>query len=127
LTIAVKTVARILTPWNLHVYLAVQWHSGRPYTSYPTSTGFETIDGGRFYQNNERMPEYFNADIKVEKKFRFGSAPDIMAMVYPDCRNVANKQNVSWVDSNGRIGGELDDPSGYFIGRRTSIGVQVEF
>ena len=47
--------------------------------------------------------------------------------LYMDCRNVLNERNVAWMDSNGRIGGELGDPSGYHIGRRTSLGLKVEF
>jgi len=38
-----------------------------------------------------------------------------------------NEKNVRWIDSNGRIGGELSDPGGYYIGRRTTLGVQLEF
>ena len=42
-------------------------------------------------------------------------------------RNVFNSMNVKWEDSNGRIGGELGDPSGYYIGRRTRVGLQIDF
>ena len=123
----VKAVTTVATPWALNVNLVVQWHSGRPYTKYPTSTGFEPVDGGRFYQNNERMPSYINLDLKVDKTFKPEWWANCSMIWYLDMRNLLNEKNVKWVDSNGRIGGELADPSGLFIGRRTRAGVRVEF
>ncbi len=105
----------------------LQWHSGRPYTAYPTSTGFETVNGGAFSLNNARMPGYLNIDLRAEKHFPLGPAGVLMLSFYVDIRNVANEKNVAWMDSNGRIGGELFDPSGYYIGRRTTVGVQFDF
>jgi outer membrane receptor protein involved in Fe transport len=122
-----KTNATVFAPWNMNLNVAMEWHSGRPYTNYPTSTGFEPINGGRFYENNDRMPAYFNVDLKVEQHFGLGWWPNAALTAYLDVRNATNAQNVKWVDSNGKIGGELGDPSGYYIGRRTSLGVQVEF
>jgi outer membrane receptor protein involved in Fe transport len=106
---------------------AAEWHSGRPYTAYPTGTGFEKIDGGKFYQNNARMPDYFNIDVKVEKTFTLSDPGGPVLTLYVDSRNLLDRQNVVWMDSNGRIGGELGDPSGYFIGRRTSLGLRIEY
>jgi outer membrane receptor protein involved in Fe transport len=118
----------ILTPVpSVTVSSVLEWHSGRPYTHYPTSTGFETINGGVFVQNNERMPQYANVDLRVEHVFRPSWWPESAMTLYMDCRNVLNERNVAWMDSNGRIGGELGDPSGYHIGRRTSLGLKVEF
>ncbi len=114
-------------PWDFDVNIVTQWHSGRPYTSYPTSTGFEQIQAGSFMENNARMPPYFNLDLKVEKHWRPGWWANAMITLYVDVRNATNEKNVSWVDSNGMIGGELNDPSGYYIGRRTRIGLYVEF
>jgi len=73
------------------------------------------------------MPSYFNADFKLEKIFTLGFWENARMKMYLDVRNITNTQNVRWVDSNGRIGGELDDPGGYYIGRRTNLGMQVEF
>jgi hypothetical protein len=122
-----KGIATVATPWDLFLTAVVQWHSGRPYTRYPTATGFEPVIAGRFYQNNDRMPAFFNLDLKVEKNFPLEWWGGAVATLYLDVRNISNERNVRWIDSNGRIGGELDDPSGYFIGRRTSLGFQVIF
>ena len=122
-----KINATVITPWDLNLNIFTQWHSGRPYTNYPTATGFEPVNGGLFSQNNARMPRYINMDLKASKFFRFDWWPNSLLTLYLDVRNVFNEKNVSWMDSNGRIGGELGDPSGYFIGRRTSFGLQAEF
>lgn len=124
-TLKTTTVLRI--PGDFNITIVGEWHSGRPYTAYPTSTGFEQVVGGLFSQNNERMPRYLNLDIKAAKGFRFGWWDNATFTAYLDVRNLANQQNVRWVDSNGRIGGELGDPSGYYTGRRTTLGVKLEF
>ena len=122
-----KLNAAVITPWDLNVNCFVHWHSGRPYTHYPTSTGFEPVKSGLFIQNNARLPRYLNIDVKAIKFFRFDWWPNSVISLYVDVRNALNTENVNWIDSNGRIGGELGDPSGYFVGRRTSVGLQVEF
>jgi len=126
-THTVKTVLTVLTPIDLNLNIVTEYHTGKPYTRYPTSTGFETISSGSFVQNNERMPSYFNADVKIEKIFTFGWWEDARMKLYLDVRNVTNSRNVKWVDSNARVGGELGDPGGFYIGRRTSLGLQMEF
>jgi outer membrane receptor protein involved in Fe transport len=125
-THTIKLVSALATPWNMNVNFVVQWHSGRPYTNYPTATGFEQIDGGQFQPNNDRLPSYTNVDLKVAQHINLGISNNSLLTLYLDVRNLLDEQNVSWVDSNGRIGGELGDPSGYFIGRRTSLGLQME-
>ena len=118
----------VFTPGGgLTVTSVAEWHSGRPYTFYPTSTGFESIDGGLFLQNNANMPDYGNVDVRAEQVFRPSWWPNASLTLYVDCRNILNEANVRWMDSNGIIGGELRDPSGYFTGRRTSLGARVEF
>ena len=123
----VKLRVSLNMPGELNLNVFTHWHTGRPYTYYPTSTGFEQINGGTFVQNNDRMPSYFNIDVRCEKSFRFDGWPDAVLTVYVDARNLTNQKNVAWMDSNGRIGGELGDPSGYFIGRRTKLGIQLSF
>jgi outer membrane receptor protein involved in Fe transport len=123
----VKALVQLVTPWSIGLALAAEYHTGRPYTNYPTSTGFEPVNRGLFVQNNARMPRYVNADLKVEAYLTPGWWPNARLKLYLDVRNLTNTQNVKWVDSNGRIGGELGDPSGYFMGRRTHVGAQIEF
>ena len=123
----IKVVATASLPWDVTITPAIQWHTGRPYTRYFTATGFDKVVAGNFYQNNDRMPAFFNIDVKVEKTFPFPWWGGAKAVVYLDSRNLSNQRNVRWIDSNGRIGGELDDPGGYFVGRRTSLGLQVSF
>jgi outer membrane receptor for ferrienterochelin and colicin len=123
----VKLRVSLNMPGELNLNVFTHWHTGRPYTYYPTSTGFEQINGGTFVQNNDRMPSYFNIDVRCEKSFRFDGWPDAVLTVYIDGRNLTNQKNIAWMDSNGRIGGELGDPSGYFIGRRIKLGIQLSF
>ncbi len=124
---SLKMNATIIAIPNWSFNIVTQLSSGRPYTRYPTATGFEPVDGGVFAQNNARMPGYFDLDIKVTHTITFGWWPSARLSLYADIRNLLNEENVRWVDSNGRIGGELGDPSGYYTGRRTGLGVQVEF
>lgn len=123
----VKATASLAMPWDFVLNFFAQYHSGRPYTNYPTATGFEPVTRKAFSQNNSRMPRYFNLDLRATQRFKFGWWPNSLINVYLDVRNVFDEKNVKWIDSNGRIGGELADPGGYFIGRRTTVGVQVEF
>jgi outer membrane receptor protein involved in Fe transport len=126
-THSLKLNTTVLTPWDTRVNMVIQWHSGRPYTNFPTQTGFEPVeDPGDFQPNNERMPSYTNIDLRIAQPFHLAITAGSVLTVYLDVRNLLNEQNVSWLDSNGRIGGELNDPSGYFIGRRTSLGLQME-
>jgi outer membrane receptor for ferrienterochelin and colicin len=119
-----KLQTTVAHPQDFTLSIFFQWHSGRPYTAYPTSTGFDPVDGGRFFLNNARMPAYFNIDLRAEKHFPVSWGLSLL-MIYVDVRNLTNEKNVAWIDSNGLIGGELHDPSGYFIGRRTHIGFQL--
>ncbi len=123
----VKGVALLRLPWEMDINTVFEWHTGRPYTAYPTSTGFEEIDGGVFLQNNARMSAYTNVDLRAEQRFRFSWWPGAVLALYVDCRNLLNEKNVRWMDSNGLEGGELGDPSGYYTGRRTSLGFRVVF
>jgi outer membrane receptor for ferrienterochelin and colicin len=126
-THTVKLTTTLTTPWDFDVTTFLHWHTGRPYTRYPSSTGFDPVVAGAFLQNNDRMPAYINLDFRAEKRFPLPWTPGAVLMLYVDVRNVANQKNVVWMDSNGRIGGELYDPSGNTIGRRTNVGVQITF
>ena len=48
-------------------------------------------------------------------------------MTYLDVWNLFDKYNVLWIASDGRIGGELRDPSAWDIGRRVNLGVKISF
>ncbi|MCI0493568.1 TonB-dependent receptor [candidate division KSB1 bacterium] len=110
-----------------------QYHSGRPYTYYPSSDGFTPDDPEiRFLPNNRRMSDNNFLDLKVSKEFQLG--PELNASqshrykiaIYMEINNVFNEKNVRWMDSSGRIGGELSDPAAYYIGRRAAFGINVE-
>ncbi|MBN2089573.1 TonB-dependent receptor [candidate division KSB1 bacterium] len=110
-----------------------QYHNGRPYTYYPSQDGF-TPDNPDilFLPNNRRMPANNFLDLKVSKEFKFGhilkasQTHRYKVALYVECKNVFNQKNVRWIDSSGRIGGELSDPSAYYTGRRTALGVEIE-
>ncbi len=122
-----KANLALTMPWDFTFTAYAQYHSGRPYTEYPTATGFDPVDSALFVQNNARMPQFLNVDLKAVQRFTFTWWEKATVAVYLDVRNVFNEHNVKWIDSNGMIGGELSDPSGYFIGRRTVLGLQVDF
>jgi outer membrane receptor for ferrienterochelin and colicin len=123
-THTIKALVNLQLPEDFGLMVNGQWHTGRPYTRYPSSTGFEPVNAGVFALNNDRMPEYLLVDLRAEKHFRFSSSSSSRLTVFVDIRNLTNQQNVVWMDSNSRIGGELNDPSGYAIGRRTRLGIQ---
>jgi hypothetical protein len=67
-------------------------------------------------------------NIKFSKEFTIGptDAPLMTVNLYCDGRNVLNTKNVRWVDSGGRVGGELSDLGAWDPGRRVRLGVRVE-
>jgi len=123
----VKLSAQAAMKSGTTVSLAAEYHTGRPYTYYPTSTGFAPVTTAPFAENNARMPDCTNIDLRAEQVIDLGFWSVATVKMYADIRNLLDARNVSWMDSNGRIGGELGDPSGYFVGRRTRVGLQVEF
>jgi outer membrane receptor protein involved in Fe transport len=124
---SIKCVLNVHVTEGLTVHSILDWHTGRPYTYYPTSTGFVKVDTMLFAQNNARMPAAITLDVRAQEQFRLPWWPEALFTAYVDCRNLTDQRNVLWIDSNGRIGGELDDPSAYAIGRRTNLGLQIEF
>jgi outer membrane receptor protein involved in Fe transport len=122
---AVKAQVTVALPGNFSIAFVGQWHSGRPYTSYLSSTGYEEIDGGRFFLNNERMHSFTLLDIRAEKHFPLPMANSGLITLFADIRNLTDQRNILWVDSNDRIGGELSDPGGVTVGRRIGVGIQV--
>ncbi len=121
-------------PYGIEGNILWHNHTGRPYTYYPSKDGFTPERPEQsFLPNNKRMPVNNFLDIKVSKKFRFGLEQNEIRpyryniYIYLDIRNVLNARNVRWIDSSGRIGGELYDPSAYYIGRRSKVGARIEF
>ncbi len=71
------------------------------------------------------MAAYSRMDMKIRKQWQIKGWVDLTT--YLDVRNLFDRQNVKWVDSSGRVGGELGDPSGYYTGRRTYLGFEAAF
>lgn len=112
-------------PWDILCNLIWTYNSGRPYTYFPTRDGFTPLDSTRaFIPNNARLPSNSVVNFKVSRRFTLGGLMSIS--VYGDCRNLFNAMNPKWADSNGRIGGQLGDPSAYYDPRRFSLGVRYE-
>jgi outer membrane receptor protein involved in Fe transport len=106
----------------------VLYNSARPYTFFPTRDGFTPIDSTKaFVPNNRRMEDVLFFNAKLTKQFELGGARPYLLTIYADIRNAINKRNVIWMDSNGRIGGELGDPSAYYEPRRVRVGARLEF
>jgi outer membrane receptor protein involved in Fe transport len=113
---------------DIRANATASYNTGRPYTFFPTRDGFTADNPNKvFLPNNARMDGTMFVNIKVMKKFRLDESSQSSLTVSFDVRNVFNKQNVQWVDSNGRIGGELNDPSAYYEPRRARIGISAEF
>jgi hypothetical protein len=103
------------------------YHSGRPYTHFPSEDGFTASEPERpFVPNNRRMASYAMLSFKVTRTFGSRWGIEEWAL-YVDCRNALDEPNVRWVDSSGRVGGELADPSAYYPLRRTLVGLRAAF
>ncbi|MBI1807587.1 MAG: TonB-dependent receptor [Ignavibacteria bacterium] len=101
------------------------YNTGRPYTYFPTRDGYTAEDTTvAFIPNNARLPADNLVNVKFSKKFVIGGLTSLS--VYGDIRNLFNAKNAKWSDANGRIGGQLADPSAYYEPRRVSIGLRYE-
>jgi outer membrane receptor for ferrienterochelin and colicin len=124
----VKLDAEMKLPFGVQSNLVVWYNSPKPYTYFPTRDGFTTIDTTKdFVPNNARMSSVAFANLKFSRRFEFGEEHIVAVTAYMDIRNLTNAKNVRWMDSNGRIGGELSDPSAYYDLRRVRAGASVEF
>jgi hypothetical protein len=123
-----KANADLTLPDDISANFLFQYNTPRPYSYYPTKDGFYATDAAKaFIPNNARMTEYLNLDFKASKKIVINEIRNINMFIYVDVRNVLNSKNVKWVDSNGRVGGELADPGAYSNPRRTRVGARIEF
>jgi outer membrane receptor protein involved in Fe transport len=130
----VKTDLLFKLPLAVKLNFLWQYHTGRPYTFFPSKDGFTPDNPLQlFLPNNHRMPHYNIIDLYAAKDFYLSRnrqqepAAASKLSVYVDVRNLLNTKNVLWVDSSGRIGGELGDPSAYYSPRRTAVGVRATF
>jgi outer membrane receptor for ferrienterochelin and colicin len=128
-THTVKLSGALRLPLDFGIALTWEYHTGRPYTYYPSQDGFTPDDPTQeFEPNNARMDDFNLLNVKVSKAFNVGDSPKpwMKISVYLDGRNVLDASNVRWVDSSGRVGGELGDLTAWDPGRRIRLGVRVE-
>ncbi len=115
-------------PWQIEANIVGLFHSARPYTYYPTRDGYTPVDTSKgFVPNNSRMENVLLLDAKFIRSFALRSDGGVRLTAFADFRNVTNRRNVKWMDSNGRVGGELGDPSAYDMPRRIRLGIRVDF
>jgi hypothetical protein len=113
---------------GMQANVIVLYNSPRPYTYYPTRDGYTPLDPTKaFVPNNARMKDVVFVNAKVSRRFELGEEGRYLLTIYADGRNVLNTQNVKWMDSSGRIGGELADPGAYYDPRRVRVGMRLEF
>jgi outer membrane receptor for ferrienterochelin and colicin len=114
--------------WGIQTNLIVLFNSPRPFTFYPTRDGFVPLDTTKsFVPNNQRMRNVWFVNLKASRLFTLDDTGRYLLTVYVDGRNLLNLKNVRWMDSSGRIGGELGDPGAYYDPRRIRIGLRLEF
>ncbi|MBF8294912.1 MAG: TonB dep Rec protein, partial [Bacteroidetes bacterium] len=124
-TLKVDTDFRL--PFEIQGDIVMLYNSARPYTLFPTRDGFTPLNPAKlFIPNNARMRNVMIINAKFSRQFNLDSEKRHRLFVYIDARNVVNRQNVRWMDSSGRIGGELGDPSAYYDPRRVRVGVKWE-
>jgi len=120
-----KAVVDVVLPFEIGANVVWSYNSGRPYTYFPTKDGFTAEDTTLvFLPNNARLPSNSTMNVKFTKKFTFGNFTALS--MYWDIRNLFNAENAKWSDANGRIGGQLGDPSAYYEPRRVSVGMRYE-
>jgi hypothetical protein len=122
-----KVDAEFHLPFEIQANAVFLYNSPRPFTYYPTRDGFTPLDTSRsFLPNNARMFDVAFENAKLSRQFVVESTRRYVVTVYLNVRNLLNGRNVRWTDSNGRIGGELGDPSAYYDPRRVHAGVRLE-
>lgn len=115
-------------PFGIQGDIVVLYNSARPYTLFPTRDGFTPLNPSQsFLPNNARMRDVVLVNAKFSRRFDLDAEKQHTLLVYVDARNVVNRQNVRWMDSSGRVGGELGDPSAYYDPRRIRVGARWEF
>lgn len=124
----IKLNLNLHLPWGMEASSYWQYHSARPFTYYPSKDGFTPDDPlVPFVPNNDRMEPFYMFNAKVTQSFALDFLGFKELVMYADARNIFNQKNVIWMDSSSRIGGELGDPSGYGVGRRTHVGIMLKY
>jgi outer membrane receptor for ferrienterochelin and colicin len=123
----IKADIDFTAPGNIQSNVVIMYNSPRPYTYFPTRDGYTALDTSKMLlPNNARMNDFVTVNCKVSKKFELSSPGRIVLTVYTDIQNLLNRKNIKWMDSEGRIGGELNDPGGYYEPRRVRVGLQID-
>ena len=126
-THTIKTDLDFKIPGDIQTNLVAMYNSPRPYTYYPTKDGYTPVDTSiLFLPNNRRMSYYLAINLKLSRMFRLSETSPVSVTLYADIRNLLNRKNVKWMDSEGRIGGELGDPSAFYDPRRVRVGIRVD-
>ncbi len=123
----VKLDADFRLAGDINANLIVLYNSARPYTYFPTRDGFSPLDTTKvLVPNNRRMDEFITINLKLTRRFPLDPSSKSAIVLYADVRNLLNMKNVKWMDSSGRIGGELGDPGAYHDPRRVRVGLRFE-
>ncbi len=126
-THTIKADVDFKIPGGIQSNLLVVYNTPRPFTFYPTRDGFTPIDTSKvFLPNNRRMFDYFAINVKLSKTFKWSETSPVLMTLYADIRNLLNRKNIKWMDSEGRIGGELSDPGAYYDFRRVRVGLRMD-
>ncbi|MFA6468511.1 MAG: TonB-dependent receptor [Bacteroidota bacterium] len=126
---AVKIISVFELPMDFRISASWVFRTGRPYTYFPSGDGFTPADPTQVFEpNNARMKGFNLLNVKASWGTNVSIVDDspILLTIYMDARNILNTKNVKWVDSAGRIGGELSDLSAYEPYRRIRVGVKME-
>lgn len=100
------------------------YNSPRPFTYFPTRDGYRPLDSSKvFVPNNQRMTHVVFVNVKASIDVTIGTSASMT--IYIDGRNILGRSNVRWMDSSGRVGGELGDPSATYEPRRVRIGLEM--
>ncbi len=124
---SLKADLDLALPGVVQLNLVWQYHSGRPYTFYPSADGFTPENAGvLFVPNNRRMPGFHQLDLRITRAVALGSGTTRPWLeLYFEGHNLFDSRNVIWIDASGRTGGELGDPAAWETGRRLQAGCQL--
>ena len=124
----IKADAEFKLAYDLQADVVALYNSPRPYTYFPTRDGYSPSNPAKvFIPNNARMEPVLFVNMKLSRQFELGESNSYLLTLFADVRNLLNSKNVRWMDSSGRIGGELGDPSAYYDPRRIRLGMKLDF